>query len=251
MVFNSVRSWGVDNSELKCRERFPTFVIHNDKHRCGSQTLGNVREIIPIFLAFISYVYVSTDTGNTPTTPTCNYDTKGRDFMILFMENHATTQDMQLLVSTDVANAVSGSVTSYRWTNPYVNTAVSVTNGAPQTITIPVALMETNAGFSDKALRLMTNDDVSVLAFNYQGPYCGATLAMPYDALGTVYYAVTWTPSQDYRAQIGVTAALDNTVVDIRFMTYGINVEYDGRTYVQGDTLRVSYLPQIHLITIF
>ena len=81
----------------------------------------------------------------------------------------------------------------------------------------------------------------SVFAFNTDGINSDGYLAFPEESLGREYYVVTYAPTGNDVARIGVVA-IHSTTVSFAFPSQGrpINVVYNGQTYTAGSVLQVN-----------
>ena len=79
------------------------------------------------------------------------------------------------------------------------------------------------------------NGDITLVVMN---DGCAAYLALPKDALGNEYYALTWKPGTTEMSLVLVSATQDNTNVEIMIpVNQNIVINFGGITYTGGQTL--------------
>ena len=104
-------------------------------------------------------------------------------------------------------------------------------------ITLSKDLRMPGTGTFNRGVKIVASKPVSVSAMSKA---CAAFLALPKDALGTEYYTITWRPKSSQFSLVSVTATQENTQVDLTIPSVrAVSVQYGGRTYRGGETLRV------------
>ena len=112
-------------------------------------------------------------------------------------------------------------------------------------LTVPSGLITGARESSSKAIEIIATDEVVAYGVNKQRYSNDAFLALPVDALGREYYAVTWSePGRTPMANILMVGVYDGTSVSVTFppSSAGFSniVTADGNTYSAEETLTVS-----------
>ena len=112
-------------------------------------------------------------------------------------------------------------------------------------ITLSDMLRITGAQVANKGYYVRTSSTTSVHGFNKEFYTSDAFLQLPANSLGTDYYAITYEPSLLY-TELAVVALYSDTLISIQLLPDlgdtdipRLEVEWDGRTYSNGDTIRL------------
>ena len=143
---------------------------------------------------------------------------KGKEFWLNFMAHiDGTDAGMSVYITSDSNTTGTVSVPGQSW-----STSFSVTANSLTVVNVPVASAYIGCSncISNKAVRVVSDDDVVVYAHHYEGNKSDATLVLPTRTLGKEYYAMARQESTSNFGQVGksvftVMAVKDSTVVRI------------------------------------
>lgn len=161
----------------------------------------------------------------------------------MFMENKVLnyTFQLELYVTTQENKDVKVHITSPKWTSPFVNERFTVKAGSVHKVLIDPSFRMYGNGISNKSLHVTADAEVVCYGSNKESLSNDVYLGIPTDALGTEYYAMTYSPAE-IKSEIGIAATADKTDVKITLpKTNGdLNVTFQGRIYKQGDQIQVT-----------
>lgn len=164
-------------------------------------------------------------------------DNRGTKFVIGFMENYATSYNLEIFVTTYKAGAITVSVTSPKWTSPSISQSFTVTAGTVKQVLVSNSLRMAGSGKSSKGILVTGSDEIVVYGLNKEANSNDGFLALPVDVLSTTYYIVTYWPST-YKTELLVVGIYDSTTVTVQFgPNSGLNVTYSGQNYYQNDKI--------------
>lgn len=142
---------------------------------------------------------------------------KGTDFWFGFMENLQTSGiKLSVHISSEVNTSGVISIPLGGWSQNF-----TVTAGTTTTINVPTntAMATGSETVSNKGVHIISSDNISVYAMNYDNATFDATLVLPTPTLGQEYYVLTYDgldfSGTKYPSEFMVVATEDNTTVEI------------------------------------
>lgn len=175
---------------------------------------------------FTSRLKISSTTGAV--------DNEGTSFFLAFSQLDGNANNPELLFTTNSTLGVDVTVDTLRY-NGYSHTIRFLTSGTPRIESLRTSIRIDGSGVSSKGIRVRSTGDVAVFGFNKHEYSADGFLALPEDALGTSYYAITDDPSDSqYPAQLTIVSTQE-CVVSIHLSSGP--VQYRGRTYERGDVI--------------
>ena len=148
---------------------------------------------------------------------------------------------LEILVTTPCKHDVIVHLTAPKWPAANLNKTFVVKPRTPKRIAFSNSLRMTGTGLSSKAVHLAANDEIVVITINREDYTIGTCLALPVDVLGTVHFAVSYSPASN-KCQVAVVGTRDHTDVDITLpsvMTVPVQLG-DNSTYCGGETFRIT-----------
>lgn len=143
--------------------------------------------------------------------------TKGTDFWFGFMENLQTSGiKLSVHISSEVSTSGVISTPLAGWSQNF-----TVTPGTTTTINVPTntAMAKGSESVANQGIHIVSNDNISVYAMNYDNATFDATLVLPTPTLGQDYYVITYDgldySGTKYPSELLVVATEDNTTVEI------------------------------------
>ena len=177
-------------------------------------------------------------------------DTTGTYFVMAFMDFGVDEGKPSLYVSS-TSDTLEDVTVSTPELNQYERTfRVNIDRPGKDDLTTDVRL--SGSEIQSKGVLVVSDVPVSVIGVNKGTGATDGFLCLPREALGTEYYAVTYTPDDGYPAQIAVVAAEENEVTTVTVAlpkNSNTTLEYDGIVYAGGDLLTVElmWLDVLHL----
>lgn len=147
------------------------------------------------------------------------FDTRGREFWLGFMQNASGTQQLSLKIASTTATSGTISIPLVGW-----STTFSVAANAVATITIPSSAEHIGSeSVLDRGIHVVTVDPVTVTALNYQNQTTDASQVLPVASLGTSYRVEALTGTNIaypngtfmFRSEFLIAATEDGTIVEI------------------------------------
>ena len=169
----------------------------------------------------------------------CQVSNMGRQFALVFLESIRNNLTLNIFAATASSFPVSVAVsTPARGPRSFYQTETLFGTSMKQT-SIPNTLQLTGSSRSLNGILITASADVVVSGFNMDSTSCGGFLLYPINTLGSSYYTMNWWPPSA-RAQIGIVATQDNTIVEVQFKGNGNVVVFEGRTYFSGSKMRIT-----------
>ncbi len=140
------------------------------------------------------------------------YSTQGLDFWFSFMPNIGAATAM-VSITCDVNTSGVISMPGQGWTQNF-----TVTQNSTTQITVPNMynpVITTNQVIQPQAIHIVTNDPVSVYAFNDVPYTTDATIILPTPVLGNEYYVTTYEPLNSVRSGLLIVGAENNSIISI------------------------------------
>ncbi|KAJ8304500.1 hypothetical protein KUTeg_018083 [Tegillarca granosa] len=166
-------------------------------------------------------------------------DNQGREFIIGFMDNIGTNNNLELFITTTSNNNANVNITTPLYNPSFLSTVV-VSRGNIVKQELTNGLRGSGVEMSNKAIRITASEEVTVYGVNKEQYSTDGFVALPVDTLGTEYVAVTWTD----KAELMIIATEDNTAVSITFPSTSpgtaISITIFSATYGNGDTLNIT-----------
>ena len=176
----------------------------------------------------------------TTAASVCPRDNQGREYLLMFLEHGDNSGDVSIYAisatGSDVAVTVHG---------PALPSASSFSVGSSGSDhTINSGVLMSGSGQAFKGLMVTAPNDIVVFGQSRASSTCGAFIAYPTDALGRLYYAMSWYPftyADQRKSQIGVVAKHPNTVVNLRLLEgSAVRVIFNGNSYTGGQVLTAT-----------
>lgn len=160
-----------------------------------------------IFKSFLAILFLISQ----PALSLPQSDSKGTDFWLMFNDNLGTPT-LSLFIAGDTATTGNVDIPGLAFTAPF-----AVTPGVVTTVVLPASAAVTTLGVvGKKGIHVTAKDEVSVYGLNQVTYTTDAYLGLPTDILGTEYIVQGYENVDVVNAsQLGVVAAVDNTVVTI------------------------------------
>ena len=145
----------------------------------------------------------------------------------LLQELHPQTTTIQ--ISSDVTTHVTLDA-------PFINLSETITVDPGVTLyTIDSSLRESSTKISFKAIRVRSDEPISIHVIDDTTPDVGGYLALPVESLGTEYMIMSFKPQG--KSELLISSISDTTKVYVHLNTKS-NVTYLGQTYSSGDVIR-------------
>ena len=162
----------------------------------------------------------------------CTLNYQGKEFVLMFTENVATTDDLTLFISSPSSSEVIVTIETPEFDTKWSKTII-LHPRETKIVTLPKELQSTGTALEKKGVYVRSTDDIVVYGVNSQQGSCGAFNVMPVIALGYNYFTMSWWPDTgDKRyGQIGVVAAEDSRVRVVIPQSKGIVFTYNGVRY--------------------
>lgn len=183
-----------------------------------------------------------TNSWNTLFLGGCKVDYQGRKFMLMFIENVNTKENLQLLISSTGGRPATVNIDAVAHSSHF-HQEVIVPAGQGETVAIPKELQASGVATESKGIYISASEDVVVLGFSKEGGSCGGFKVMPIDALGYNYYAMSWWPDVATKnfGEIGVVATEDQTVVRFIILhSKGVRFMFNSEEYNEDRPLEVT-----------
>ncbi|KAL4231142.1 Thrombospondin type 1 repeat-containing protein [Mactra antiquata] len=155
------------------------------------------------------------DTGiECPSAP----DNRGREFILGFMENRRSRTEVELFITTSRVYDVEVRVTSPKHFDKkgvmVVDEKFTVTSGYIHNLELDPDMASEGTEFASKGIHIEADDEIVVYGTNLEKYSNDGFLGLPVDVLGTEYYTVVYTPSNDDNEFL-IVATEDDTEVEI------------------------------------
>ena len=173
----------------------------------------------------------------------CSIDNRGRNFVLAFMDSPDDSIELQIYAASQHNRPVNVIVRSLH--DDFTSSNLRITEGSYIKYDVPRELLLDGETFiRESAISLSASYDIVVFVVNKDRDSCGGYMAIPTDALGFNYYAITWAPeTQNGRrnSQIAVIATEDSTDITVKLPdSLSIRVQVNGVTYRGGDDVELS-----------
>ena len=186
------------------------------------------------------YIYIYLFTDSLPTTfltlcsfaARCTLNYQGKEFVLMFTENIATTDDLTLFISSSSSSEAIVTIETPEFATKLSKTIILHARET-KIVTLPKELQSSGTALEKKGVYVRSTDDIVVYGVNSQRGSCGAFNVMPVIALGYNYFTMSWWPDTgDKRyGQIGIVAAEDSGVRVVIPRSKGIVFTYNGVRY--------------------
>jgi len=134
----------------------------------------------------------------------------GTEFWVCFPSNYYGEGSRQLYITSSYNAVVNVTIA-----NPAFATVVNIPAGTLSTVTVPLSVdITTNGVIENKGIHITSDNPVTVYGMSEQFATSDAYLALPVDALGTVYYIMSYTYNV-MPSEMTIVATEDNTSVTI------------------------------------
>ena len=166
-------------------------------------------------------------------------DNQGTEFLIGFMNNRGTSNDLELFVTTTSNTPADVTVTAPLFSPGSTLASTTVSRGDIEKITLSNGLRGVDVELGNKGVLISATQEITVFGVNKEQYSTDGFVAFPTDTLGTEYVLITWSAD----GQFIITGVTDSTTVDITLPTFvasTLSVSYGGSTYTNGDTFQVS-----------
>ncbi|KAK3088262.1 hypothetical protein FSP39_016736 [Pinctada imbricata] len=174
-------------------------------------------------------------------------DSRGREFIISFMENEANHgsnwQYVDLFISTASVTNVSVNVTAPRLSVGKINEKLNVTFGKVEHLKLGYNVINEGSNRSSKGLHITATDEIIVFSMNKQDTSTDGYLAFPIDVLGKTHYAVCYSFDRNkvFTSNMVVVGVKDNTKLSIKLSSHHkINIRFEGKTYRYGEWINLT-----------
>ncbi|XP_046566012.1 IgGFc-binding protein-like [Haliotis rubra] len=164
----------------------------------------------------------------------------GKEFLVTFPENalYPNEPKQQCIIVTTVLNAASVQVTSLSLSINFTQT-VNITSAEGGYICLEEGIQLSGSGITDKVVRIISDNDVNVLAVDFGGFSMDVYLALPVDQFGFSFYVVTYQSTGD-KTQFSVTSSSADTSVTIEFPSGLATLQYNSITILNPDIINVT-----------
>jgi hypothetical protein len=156
--------------------------------------------IIALFMLF----------GFSQVNQTIAQSSLGTDFWVCFPSNYYGDGSRKLYITSSYNAVVNVTIV-----NPAFASVVNIPAGTLATVTVPLSVdITTNGVTENKGIHITSDNPVTVYGMSEQFATSDAYLALPVDALGTVYYVMSY----DFNvmpSEMTIVATEDNTSVTI------------------------------------
>ena len=173
--------------------------------------------------------------------PVLCQSSEGKEFWFGFLNNYSNkprSSYTAVNISSSTDAIVHVSVPRLNW---YVK--VEVKRDSAVTVDIPKehTVFHRSGTVDDKAVHIISDQNINVVALNYERETADAALIYPVASLGTDYLAIGYTASGYSRNEILVVSTRDSTIV---FVTYAVGRNRVGSTDTfnldSGQTIQLS-----------
>ncbi|XP_033759663.1 uncharacterized protein LOC117341914 [Pecten maximus] len=179
----------------------------------------------------------------------CSGDNSGNEYIITYTENvkndnslekAAPVYPLEMFILPSGASPVTVNVTAPSFSSYQLSHQITVKNDDSVKLEVDISLQLAGNEQSSKGIHVQASGGIVLLIINRQKYTSDGYLALPLNALGTEYYAVTEFP--DDHCQFAIVATQDGTVVDIK-LSNNANakpVQFGQNQYQPGDQFQVS-----------
>ncbi|MCX6153150.1 MAG: PKD domain-containing protein [Candidatus Kapabacteria bacterium] len=132
---------------------------------------------------------------------------KGKDYWLGFLPNEVSFQAaLSINIVSEQTSVVVVSIPGCGWSNTFTVQADSV-----KVVKIPeiLAMVKNSEIAEPKSIHIVSNNDISVYAFNYVQASFDASLILPTSALGKSYYVLTYSSKDFYTISEFIIVATD------------------------------------------
>lgn len=165
---------------------------------------------------------------------------RGRRFIILFMYNYETTNNVYITSEKGVQISFT--------TSPRLEVSLksqvdrNVTFLSSVRIILPREVELKSFQKEVKSVLIEASEDVSVISHNDKENSAGSTKNIPLHKLTTKYLVISTEPYDDYyKSQFAVAAIEDKTAVKVTFkMKRNLTLNIEGNTYYNGDVFHLT-----------
>lgn len=140
--------------------------------------------------------------------------TAGKEFWLGFMKNNEVSNTDELRIEITAVAAAYGQieVAGADWSQSFY-----VDPGSVYSVLIPndIAEVLTAQVVENRGVHITSDQDISVVAFNYENSTSDAARILPVDLLGTNYFVSAYSGSTGNESEILIVAAEDNTAISV------------------------------------
>ena len=135
----------------------------------------------------------------------------GKEFYFAFPPNYASNGTLSLFITGERDTQGTVDVAGLNFTTPFVVKANKVT-----TVALPAAAQALAVDATSRStVHVLSQDNVTVYGLNQQQYTTDALLALPVDALGVDYMALSYVNNIGFPSQLAITGAFDGTQVTV------------------------------------
>ena len=163
----------------------------------------------------------------------------GRRFVLVFLESKRNNLALNIFAASPTNAPISIIVSTPASGSQPVIISDTLFGTSMKQISIPNTLQLTGSDRSNNGILITASADISITGFSQDSSSCGGFLLYPVDALGTSYHTMNWWPPS-VRAQIGIVAVEDNTLVRVNLNRPETTINFEGRRYSFGNTIIIS-----------
>ncbi|XP_067684625.1 uncharacterized protein [Haliotis asinina] len=167
-------------------------------------------------------------------------NSSGKEFLVTFPENvlNPNKPKQQCIIITTVLSVASVQVTSLSQSINFTE-IVNITSAEGGYICLEEGIQLSGSGIMDKVVRIISNNDVNVLAVDFGEDSMDVYLALPVQEFGYSFYVVTY-QSKDDKTQFSVTSSSADTSVTIEFPPGLTTLQYNGITILNPRVINVT-----------
>eukprot|EP00105_Crassostrea_gigas_P034103 XP_019918251.1 PREDICTED: IgGFc-binding protein-like isoform X2 [Crassostrea gigas] len=174
------------------------------------------------------------------TTPNPMSGSRGRRFIILFMDNYETTNNVYMTSEKGVQVSFT--------TSPRLEVSLksqvdrNVTFLSSVRIILPREVKLKSFQKEVKSVLIEASEDVSVISHDDSVMSAGSTKNIPLHKLSNKYLVISTEPYQNYyKSQFAVSVIEDKTAVKVTFkMKRNLTLNIEGNTYYNGDVFHLT-----------
>ena len=169
----------------------------------------------------------------------CDISNMGRQFALVFLESTKDNLALNIFAASVTDSPILVTVSTPASGARSVIISETLFGNNMKQISVPNTLQLSGSSRSNNAILITASSDIVVQGFNQDRTSCGGFLIYPINALGTSYYTMNWWPPS-VRAQLGIVAVQDNTLVRVKLTKPRITINFEGRTYFSGTTMIIN-----------
>ena len=169
----------------------------------------------------------------------CDTSNMGRQFALVFLESTKDNLALNIFAASITDSPISVIISTPAFASQSVIVSETLFGNNMKQISIPNTLQLSGSSRSNNVILITASSDIVVQGFNQDRTSCGGFLIYPINALGTSYYTMNWWPPS-VKAQLGIVAVQDHTLVRVKLTRPGITINFEGRTYYSGTTMIID-----------